>query len=176
MEGAGPPEVARRPAGAGEARPYPAPAGAGWRADGIGATRGQAERSADWSPVNMPDWTRCWTRVLRRYSERYPLLFRQFVERHANRPTVHQLPPYAPDLNPVEALGTPPPQSRKPRPASPDDLARLARGHSRDPQTKPNTLAGFITETGLTPDLPTRRPDLSTSAAAPGGPSLNGYV
>ncbi|WP_211264352.1 transposase [Streptosporangium amethystogenes] len=79
---------------------------------------------------------------------------RAFVECH-DWLTVHQLPSYAPELDPAEGvwanlkgmLGNLAPHSV-------DDLATVIRSHLKRMQYRPTLLNGFIAGTGLILDLP----------------------
>jgi putative transposase len=69
--------------------------------------------------------------------------------------TVYRLPPYTPDLNPVEGVWAHLKHSLGNLAArSTDQLATVAKTRLKQMQYRPSLLDGFITETGLTPIPP----------------------
>lgn len=87
-------------------------------------------------------------------STHHALRFREFCERNADWLTVYRLPPYAPELNPVEGVWAHLRRSlANLAPHGLDDLARLVRSRLRNLQADPDALDGFLAETGLTLDL-----------------------
>ena len=81
---------------------------------------------------------------------------REFVQAHAWL-TVYQLPPYSPDLNPVEGIWS---LLRRKLAntafADPDHLIAAVRRALREIQYQPRLIDGMLTETGLVlrPDSP----------------------
>lgn len=75
---------------------------------------------------------------------------REFCDRNADWLTVHRLPPYAPELNPVEGVWAHLKKSlANLAPRSIEDLAPLVKARLRHLQQQPALLDGFIVETGL---------------------------
>ncbi|MFE1199557.1 transposase [Streptomyces olivaceoviridis] len=69
--------------------------------------------------------------------------------------TVYQLPPYAPDLNPVEGMvGATAHHHRQPAFADPQDLVTAVRRGLRQLQYRHDVLDGCLTGTGLVPTPP----------------------
>lgn len=80
---------------------------------------------------------------------------REFCDRNSDRLTIVKLPPYAPDLNPVEGVWA---HDRRTHPAREEPPTQHP--------TPPRSPDGFIAETGLQLEPPvTRHPTLSTSAS-----------
>jgi putative transposase len=81
--------------------------------------------------------------------------FREFCDRNATWLTVHRLPPYAPELNPVEGVWARLKTSMANlAPHSIEDLAPLVKNRLRRLQRSETVLDGFIAETGLTLEPP----------------------
>ncbi|MEU3133358.1 IS630 family transposase [Streptomyces sp. NPDC006854] len=75
---------------------------------------------------------------------------REFCERNSDWLTIVKLPPYAPDLNPVEGVWAHLKRSlANLAPRTIDDLTPLVEKRLRDIQRRPKVLDGFIAETGL---------------------------
>jgi hypothetical protein len=70
--------------------------------------------------------------------------------------TVYQLPPYAPDLNPVEGIWSLPRRGFLANVAfaDPDHLVRTVRRGLRKIQYRPQLIDGCLAETGLITDPP----------------------
>ncbi|WP_218125860.1 transposase, partial [Sinosporangium album] len=64
--------------------------------------------------------------------------------------TVFRLPPYAPELNPVEAVWAHMKKSMANLPVrTVEELVSVVRGRLRRVQRRPDLIAGFIAKTGL---------------------------
>ncbi|MFD7263374.1 IS630 family transposase [Streptomyces sp. NPDC059874] len=75
---------------------------------------------------------------------------RRFLERNSDWLTIVRLPPYAPDLNPVEGVWAHLKKSlANLAPRSIADLAPLVKNRLRVLQRQPGVLNGFVAETGL---------------------------
>ncbi|MCH0539333.1 transposase [Streptomyces sp. MUM 203J] len=75
---------------------------------------------------------------------------REFCNRNSDWLTIVKLPPYAPDLNPVEGVWAHLKKSlANLAPRTIDDLTPLVKNRLRAIQSRPQTLNGFIAETGL---------------------------
>lgn len=75
---------------------------------------------------------------------------RDFCDRNSDWLTIIKLPPYAPDLNPVEGVWAHLKKSlANLAPRTSEDLTPLVKNRLRDIQRRPETLDGFIAETGL---------------------------
>ncbi|MFE9256280.1 transposase, partial [Streptomyces sp. NPDC006879] len=77
---------------------------------------------------------------------------REFCDRNSDWLTVVKLPPYAPDLNPVEGVWAHLKKSlTNLAPHTIDELTPLVKNRQRDIQRRPEVLDGFIGGTGLAP-------------------------
>ncbi|MEV7395449.1 transposase [Streptomyces sp. NPDC091215] len=77
---------------------------------------------------------------------------REFCDRNSDWLTIVKLPPYAPDLNPVEGVWAH--LEKSPANLAPhtiEDLTPLVKSRLRRIQRRPEVLNGFIAETGLGP-------------------------
>ncbi|KPI16408.1 hypothetical protein OV450_8143 [Actinobacteria bacterium OV450] len=75
---------------------------------------------------------------------------REFCGRNSDWLTIVKLPPYAPDLSPVEGVWAPLKKSlANLAPRGIEDLAPLVKGRLHGIQRRPDVLDGFIAETGL---------------------------
>ncbi|MFB9516097.1 IS630 family transposase [Streptomyces purpureus] len=75
---------------------------------------------------------------------------REFCDRNSDWLTIVKLPPYAPDLNPVEGVWAHPKKSlANLAPRTIDDLTPLVKNRLRAIQRRPQILNGLIAETGL---------------------------
>ncbi|MGW7259927.1 transposase [Streptomyces sp. NPDC054834] len=75
---------------------------------------------------------------------------REFCDRNSDWLTIAKLPPYAPDLNPVEGVWAPLKKSlANLAPLMIDDLTPLVKNRLRGIQRRPEILDGFIASTGL---------------------------
>ncbi|WNZ10309.1 transposase [Streptomyces sp. 11x1] len=75
---------------------------------------------------------------------------REFCERNSDWLTIVKLPPYAPDLNPVEGDWAHVKKSlANLAPRAVEDLTPLVKSRLRGIQRRPGVLDGFIAETGL---------------------------
>ncbi|WP_443735435.1 IS630 family transposase [Streptomyces flavotricini] len=75
---------------------------------------------------------------------------REFCDRNSDWLTIIKLPPYAPDLNPVEGVWAHLKKSlANLAPRTIDDLTPLVKNRLRAIQRRPQILNGFIAETGL---------------------------
>ncbi|AOR36956.1 DDE endonuclease [Streptomyces fodineus] len=89
---------------------------------------------------------------------------REFCDRNSDWLIIVKLPPYAPDLNPVEGVWAHPKKSlANLAPHKVEDLTPLVKNRLRGIQRRPEVLNGFIAETGLTleprnPVTPTVQP------------------
>ncbi|NDZ74139.1 transposase [Streptomyces sp. SID10362] len=83
-------------------------------------------------------------------STHYAEALREFYERNSHWLTIVRLPPYAPDLNPVEGVWAHLKTSlANLAPHRIDDLAPLVKSRLRHLQRNQSVLDGFIAETGL---------------------------
>ncbi|MFB7170153.1 IS630 family transposase [Streptomyces sp. NPDC056254] len=83
-------------------------------------------------------------------STHHPKSLREFCERNSHWLTIVKLPPYAPDLNPVEGVWAHLKKSlANLAPRTIEDLTPLVKNRLRDIQRRPKVLDGFIAETGL---------------------------
>ncbi|MEU1278576.1 transposase [Streptomyces sp. NPDC005805] len=81
--------------------------------------------------------------------------WREFCDRNNDWLTIVKLPPYAPDLNPVESVWAHLKKSlANLAPRTIDDLTPLVKNRLRGIQHRPETLDGFIAETGLGLETP----------------------
>ncbi|MEU3045795.1 transposase [Streptomyces sp. NPDC006984] len=77
-------------------------------------------------------------------------LLREFCDRNSDWLTIIKLPPYAPDLNPVEGVWAHLKKSLAYlAPRTIDDFTPLVKSRLRAIQRRPEILNGFIAETGL---------------------------
>ncbi|WP_455770332.1 IS630 family transposase [Streptomyces erythrochromogenes] len=75
---------------------------------------------------------------------------REFCDRNSDWLTIVKLPPYAPDLNPVEGVWAHVKKSLADlAPRAIEDLTPLVKNRLRSIQRRPEVLDGFIAETGL---------------------------
>ncbi|MGW2651889.1 transposase [Streptomyces sp. NPDC001393] len=78
---------------------------------------------------------------------------RECCDRNSDGLTIVKLPPYAPDLHPVEGVWA---HLRKSlanlAPHKVEDLTPLVKNRLRGIQRRPEVLTGFTAETGLTPE------------------------
>ncbi|WP_159045941.1 transposase [Streptomyces sp. WM6372] len=75
---------------------------------------------------------------------------REFCDRNSDWLTIVKLPPYAPDLNPVDGVWAHLKTSlANLAPRTIDDLTPLVKNRLRGIQRRPEILDGFIAETGL---------------------------
>jgi putative transposase len=75
---------------------------------------------------------------------------RKFCDRNSDWLTIVRLPPYAPDINPVEGVWAHLKKSlANLAPRSVEDLAPLVKNRLRHLQHRPEVLDGLIAETGL---------------------------
>nr|WP_237501078.1 transposase [Streptomyces sp. SID8381] len=75
---------------------------------------------------------------------------REFCDRNSDWLTIVKLPPYAPDVNPVEGVWAHLKKSlANLAPHAIDDLTPLVKNRLRGIQRRPDVLDGFIAETGL---------------------------
>nr|WP_307790618.1 transposase [Streptomyces actuosus] len=75
---------------------------------------------------------------------------REFCNRNSDWLTIVKLPPYAPDLNPVEGVWAHLKKSlANLAPRTIDDLTPLVKNRLRAIQRRPQILNGFVDETGL---------------------------
>ncbi|MET7701560.1 transposase [Streptomyces sp. NPDC005485] len=87
-------------------------------------------------------------------STRHAKPLRAFCERNSNWLTIVKLPPYAPDLNPVEGVWAHVKKSLANLARAIEDLTPLVKNRLRAIQRRPELLDGFITGTGLTLEPP----------------------
>jgi putative transposase len=83
-------------------------------------------------------------------STHHAKVLREFCDRNGDWRTTVKLPPYAPDLNPVEGVWAhlkKSPANLAPRAI--DDLTPLVKNRLRSIQRRPEILDGFIAGTGL---------------------------
>ncbi|WP_282704302.1 transposase [Streptomyces sp. CC219B] len=80
---------------------------------------------------------------------------REFCERNSDWLTIAKLPPYTPDLNPVEGVWAHVKKSlANLAPRTIEDLTPLVKNRLRAIQRRPGLLDGFITGTGLALEPP----------------------
>lgn len=80
---------------------------------------------------------------------------REFCDRNSDWLTIVKLPPYAPDLNPVEGVWAHLKKSlANLAPRAIEDLTPLVKNRLRGIQRRPEVLDGFIAETGLALEPP----------------------
>ncbi|WP_369227989.1 IS630 family transposase [Streptomyces sp. R39] len=80
---------------------------------------------------------------------------REFCDRNSDWLTIVKLPPYAPDLNPVEGVWAHLKKSLvNLAPHKVEDLTPLVKNRLRSIQRRPEVLNGFIAETGLALEPP----------------------
>ncbi|MFG2514353.1 transposase [Streptomyces sp. NPDC048584] len=80
---------------------------------------------------------------------------REFCDRNSDWLTIVKLPPYAPDLNPVEGVWAHVKKSlANLAPRAIEDLTPLVKNRLRGIQRRPEVLDGFIAETGLALEPP----------------------
>ncbi|MCP3820576.1 transposase [Streptomyces sp. A3M-1-3] len=80
---------------------------------------------------------------------------RKFCDPNSDWLTIVRLPPYAPDLNPVEGVWAHLKKSLASlAPSSIEDLIPLVKNRLRHLQNHPDVLNGFVTETGLALEPP----------------------
>ncbi|MBG0855096.1 transposase [Streptomyces spinoverrucosus] len=88
-------------------------------------------------------------------STRHAKVLREFCDRNSDWLTVVKLPPYAPDLNPVEGVWAHLKKSlANLAPHAVEDLTPLVKNRLRSIQRRPEVLDGFIAETGLALEPP----------------------
>lgn len=88
-------------------------------------------------------------------STHYAKPLRKFCDRNSDWLTIVKLPPYAPDLNPVEGVWAHVKKSlANLAPLTIEDLTPLVKNRLRSIQCRPEVPGGFIAETGLTLESP----------------------
>ncbi|MGW4349368.1 IS630 family transposase [Streptomyces sp. NPDC004690] len=113
----------------------------GFRAREFGELITSARRQLGGAPV-IPVWDNASTHHAK------PL--REFCDRNSDWLTIVKLPPYAPDVNPVEGVWAHLKKSlANLAPHAIDDLTPLVKNRLRGIQRRPDVLDGFIAETGL---------------------------